>query len=116
MRLTTAELLKNYFFHRDSVNGYNENWLNIFEYDKETKDFWDRDITAGRAIRENIDLFFYSFLQIKIQDSTLNIASEDKKLFSRVEGLFDSYKRFINNYSIDKNSLIQEIKEYAVIY
>lgn len=116
VRLTTAELLKNFFFHRDSVNAFNENWYNIFECDKETKDFWDRDITAGRTIRENIDLFFYSFLQIKIQDSTLNITSEDKKLFSRVEGLFDSYKRFIHNYFIDKNSLIQEIKEYAVIY
>ena len=116
VRLTTAELLKNYFFHRDDVNSYNENWKNVFERDNDTKKFWDRDITAGRSIRENIDLFFYSFLQIKIQDSSLNIKTDDKKLFTKVDGLFDSYKKFINDYGIDKPSLIQEIKEYAEIY
>ncbi len=116
VRLTTAELLKNYFFSRDNVQAYNENWKEVFEKDKETKDFWDRDITAGRAIRENIDLFFYSFLQIKIQDSSLQVKTEDKKLFTKVEGLFDSYKKFINDYSINKVELIQEIKEYAKLY
>lgn len=116
VRLTTAELLKNYFFHRDDVNSYNENWKNIFERDTDTKKFWDRDITAGRSIRENIDLFFYSFLQIKIQDSSLNVKTEDKKLFTKVDGLFDSYKKFIQDYKINKPALIQEIKEYAEIY
>lgn len=116
VRLTTAELLKNYFFHRNNVEAYNANWKEVFEKDKETKDFWDKEITAGRAIRENIDLFFYSFLQIKIQDSALKVSAEDKKLFTKVEGLFDSYKKFITDYSIDKTALIQEIKDYAEIY
>jgi len=116
VRLTTAELLKNYFFQRDDVNSYNDNWRNVFERDSDTKKFWDRDITAGRSIRENIDLFFYSFLQIKIQDSALNVKNEDKKLFTKVDGLFDSYKKFIQDYNINKAALIQEIKEYAEIY
>lgn len=116
VRLTTAELLKNYFFHRENVDAYNSVWKEVFEKDKETIDFWDKDITAGRFIRENIDLFFYSFLQIKIQDSTINVSTEDKKLFTKVEGLFDSYKKFIHDYSIDKDEMIQEIKEYAMIY
>lgn len=116
VRLTTAELLKNYFFQRDDVNSYNKNWKDVFERDTDTKKFWDRDITAGRSIRENIDLFFYSFLQIKIQDSSLNVKNEDKKLFTKVDGLFDSYKKFIQDYNIDKPSLIQEIKEYAELY
>src|SRR5690606_32221419 len=116
VRLTTAELLKNYFFHRDDVQSYNDNWKNVFERDADTKKFWDRDITAGRSIRENVDLFFYSFLQIKVQDSTLNVKTEDKKLFTKVDGLFDSYKKFIQDYEIDKPALIQEIKEYAEIY
>jgi len=116
VRLTTAELLKNYFFQRDDVKSYNENWRNVFERDSDTKKFWDRDITAGRSIRENIDLFFYSFLQIKIQDSALNVKNEDKKLFTKVDGLFDSYKKFIQDYNINKAALIQEIKEYAEIY
>ena len=116
VRLTTAELLKNYFFHRDDVKSYNDNWKNVFERDADTKKFWDRDITAGRSIRENVDLFFYSFLQIKVQDSSLNVKTEDKKLFSKVDGLFDSYKKFIQDYKIDKPALIQEIKEYAELY
>jgi uncharacterized protein with ParB-like and HNH nuclease domain len=116
VRLTTAELLKNYFFQRDDVKSYNDNWRNVFERDSDTKKFWDRDITAGRSIRENIDLFFYSFLQIKIQDSALNVKNEDKKLFTKVDGLFDSYKKFIQDYNINKAALIQEIKEYAEIY
>lgn len=116
VRLTTAELLKNYFFNRDNADLYRKYWLEVFEKDAETKNFWDRDITAGRTIRENIDLFFYSFLQIKIQDSTLNVKTEDKKLFTRVDGLFDSYKRFIVEYHINKEDIIKEIKEYALIY
>lgn len=116
VRLTTAELLKNYFFHRDDVQSYNDNWKNVFERDADTKKFWDRDITAGRSIRENVDLFFYSFLQIKVQDSSLNVKTEDKKLFTKVDGLFDSYKKFIQDYKIDKPALIQEIKEYAELY
>jgi uncharacterized protein with ParB-like and HNH nuclease domain len=114
--LTTAELLKNYFFRREDVEAYNSIWKEVFEKDKETIEFWDKDITAGRSIRENIDLFFYSFLQIKIQDSSINVSAEDKKLFTKVEGLFDSYKKFIKDYSIDKSIIIQEIRDYAIIY
>ncbi len=114
--LTTAELLKNYFFSRDDLDSYNENWKEIFEKDPETKDFWDKKITAGRFRRENIDLFFYSFLQIKVQDDSLKVKTEDKNNFSKVERLFGSYKEFIEKHNIDKKQLIQEIKSYANIY
>ncbi len=116
VRLTTAELLKNYFFGRIDVQSYIDNWRDIFEKDSETKDFWDREITAGRQKRNNIDLFFYSFLQIKLQETDLKVKAEDKKNLSKVEGLFDSYKEFISKYSISKTDLIQEIKRYAVVY
>ncbi len=116
VRLTTAELLKNYFFGRNDIKSYEINWKEIFEKDTETKSFWDREITAGRMKRNNIDLFFYSFLQIKLQDHNLKVKAEDKKNLSKVEGLFDSYKEFINKYSISKNDLIQEIKKYAILY
>ena len=118
VRLTTAELLKNYFFGRTDIKSYEENWKKIFEKDAETKDFWDKEITTGRVKRNNIDLFFYSFLQIKLQDNSLKVKADDKKNLSKVEGLFDSYKRFIAKYLIskDKLMLIQEIKEYAILY
>lgn len=114
--LTTAELLKNYFFGRNDLLVYKDYWLNVFEKDTETKNFWDKEITAGRIRRQNIDLFFYSFLQIKIQDSSFNVKTEDKLEFTKVEGLFDSYKDFIKKYSVEKSQLIAEIRDYAKIF
>ncbi|TPN82953.1 DUF262 domain-containing protein [Aquimarina algicola] len=116
VRLTTAELLKNHLFTRDDVDTYNNNWKDIFEKDEETRAFWDKEVMTGRLRRQNIDLFFYSLLQIKIQDPNLKVSSEDKNIFSRVEGLFNSYKRFIAVYNIEKEVLIQEIKQYALLY
>lgn len=116
VRLTTAELLKNYFFGRNEIKSYEDNWKSIFEKDEETKAFWDREIVAGRQRRETIDLFFYSFLQIKLQDNLLKVKAEDKKNLGKVEGLFDSYKTFIREYKISKPELIQEIKNYAIVY
>ncbi|GHV73833.1 hypothetical protein AGMMS49940_11350 [Spirochaetia bacterium] len=89
VKLTTAELLKNYFFNHD-IELYEKNWKDIFETDSARK-YWDIQISAGRVTRSLLDLFFYSFLQIKIQDPVLNLNSEDKKKYGKVEGLFDSY-------------------------
>jgi hypothetical protein len=114
--LTTAELLKNHFFEKGDLDSYNKNWKQIFEKDDETKEFWDREITAGGVKRENIDLFFYSFLQIKLQDKNINVNTIDKKRLSKFSNLFESYKEFIKKYNIDKICLIQEIKEYAILY
>jgi uncharacterized protein with ParB-like and HNH nuclease domain len=116
VRLTTAELLKNYFFGRDELQYYIDYWREIFEKDLETKNFWDKEITTGRTKRNNIDLFFYSFLQIKVQEDKLNVKAEDKNEFTKVEGLFDSYKKFISEYGIDKRALVSEIRDYAKIY
>lgn len=116
VRLTTAELLKNYFFGRDEYQQYLNYWQNIFEANDDVKKYWDTEIVAGRIRRHFIDLFFYSFLQIKIQDNKYSVKSEDKKQYTKVEGLFDSYKSFISEYNIDKQELIEEIKQYALLF
>lgn len=118
VRLTTAELLKNYFFSRDKVDMYETYWKASFESDEDTVTFWNKAVTAGRSIRANIDLFFYAFLQIKVHDPSLGskVSSKDREAFGKVEGLFESYKNFIKNYKIDTDELIKEIKEYAGIY
>ena len=65
--MTTAELLKNHFFSRDQKKEYEAYWRPVFE--EEEKDYWDREITVGRRLKKTlIDSFFYSYLQIKIQD------------------------------------------------
>lgn len=116
VRLTTAELLKNYFFKRDEIDNYNKYWKQIFEKDDETKIYWDREITTGRLKRTFIDLFFYSYLQIKIQEPELKVKTDDKIEFSKVENLFESYKRFIRDYKLDKTVILDEIKEYAILF
>ena len=116
VRLTTAELLKNYFFKRDEIISYKKYWKDIFEYDDETKIYWDREITTGRLKRTFIDLFFYSYLQIKIQEPELKVKTDDKIDFSRVEHLFESYKKFIKDYQLDKDTILEEIKEYAILF
>lgn len=117
VKLTTAELLKNYFFNRDEISRYNTYWKNIFEKDDDAKNYWDKEITAGRLKRTFIDLFFFSYLQIKIQDKTLNVKTEDKIEFSKVEHLFESYKNFIKTYlENDKKSVLSEIRDYALLF
>ena len=116
VRLTTAELLKNYFFNRDEIQKYNEYWKEIFEKDDDVYLYWDKEITTGRVKRTVIDLFFYSYLQIKIQEPELRVNTQDKIDFSKVENLFESYKRFIKDYGLNKDEVLKEIKEYALIF
>ncbi|HQQ20988.1 MAG TPA: DUF262 domain-containing HNH endonuclease family protein [Bacteroidales bacterium] len=116
VRLTTAELLKNYFFKRDEIEYYEKYWKGIFEKDDETKIYWDKEVTTGRLKRTFIDLYFYSYLQIKIQDPELKVKNDDKIEFSKVENLFESYKRFIKDYQLDKGAILNEIREYAILF
>lgn len=116
VRLTTAELLKNYFFNRNDLNKYNKYWKYVFEKDEETKEYWDKEITTGRFKRTMIDLFFFYYLQIKIQQNDLNVSSEDKDNFSKLDLLFNSYKKLISKYNLNHNDLLSEIKDYAIIF
>ncbi len=116
VRLTTAELLKNYFFDRGEIQEYNEYWNNVFERDEKIKRYWDREITTGNVNRIFIDLFFYSFLQIKIQEPKLEVESDDKNEFSKVESLFQSYKSLIKKYKLNKNEILREIRDYANLF
>ena len=118
VRLTTAELLKNYFFRDDDIQAYKEFWEDVFESDKDTVNFWEQEILAGRFRRTLIDSFFYALLQIKIQDKSLAVDTKDKLLFVKVDRLFDSYKHFIGGtkYGIDKREFLSEMRVYADIF
>ena len=116
VKLTTAELLKNYFFNRDDIEKYNEYWKEVFEKDEETKNYWDREIIAGRLRRTFIDLFFFAYLQIKIQETDFKVKAEDKDAYAKVEHLFESYKNFIKKYLNNKEAILSEIKEYALLF
>jgi uncharacterized protein with ParB-like and HNH nuclease domain len=117
VRLTTAELLKNYFFNKDNISMYDSYWKNLFESDEETKEYWDTEVTTGRIKRTFIDLFLFAYLQIKMNTKNMNVKTEDKIEFSKVEQLFQSYKKFIKEYlNNDTVTILKEIKGYAVIF
>lgn len=116
VQLTTAELLKNHLFNSNEASSYEKYWEPIFE--KDNTDFWNKAIVTGRTRRTNIDLFFYSFLQIKTQQHTLSITTEDKNQFTKVDGLFKSYKKFISKYIQEdkREEFLKEIQVYAQLY
>lgn len=114
--LTTGELLKNYFYNKSSLSLYETTWKPVFENDAECLSYWNKEYSTGRARRNNLEVFFYSFLQIKLQDSQLKVSTEDKAYLGRYENLFNNYKNFISKYNVDKLNFVSEILDYAKIY
>lgn len=114
VRLTTAELLKNYFFNQDNVEEYKEKWEDVFEKDDETKAYWEQEFETGRVKRSLIDIFFDAYFQMFIQDKKYVISAEDKIAFGRVDRISKSFQDFIKNYcGGDKSVVIGPLKEYA---
>lgn len=117
VRLTTAELLKNYFFNRENEDAFKKGWEEIFEASIEKKAYWEQEIETGRIKRTLIDLFFDAFLQILVQDKTYGVTTEDKIYYSRTSKLFQSYKDFISRYCEDKkDNILEKMKPYARIF
>lgn len=110
MRLTTAELLKNFFFSRENIETYKTHWEDVFERDDETKAYWDQTITTGRLRRSMIDLFFSAFLQLEA-DKKDDVTEDERRSYEKSERLFQSYQSFIKNHcGGDPSSLIDALK------
>lgn len=116
VRLTTGELLKNYFFTESTREEYEELWAPIFEKDRKMLNYWDAEVVSGRIKRANIDFFFASYLSIKIQDPDIKVSADHKMRYRRSEGLFNNYKDLISNYNLDKKTMIYDILDYALLY
>ena len=116
-KLTTGELLKNFFFHDRNENIYNDKWSPIFDQKEELYKYWTSTVTSGKTSDNNIEAFFYALMQIIICDRNLQISAFDKKIFRhRDGGMFNNYKSLINNYNINKDEFIYTIVDYADIY
>lgn len=116
VRLTTAELLKNYFYNSDDIDFFNSTWKQVFEQDEKSKNYWETDITTGRLKRNNLEAFLNAYLQIKIQDPRLELASSTKKIFRKTDSLFSNYKTLIMDCKLDKREMVAELVEYAKVY
>ena len=114
VNLTTSELLKNYFFSKDTADEYDSKWVSVFEKDDDTKAYWENEIEVGRSKRAMIDIFFDAYFQMFIQNKRYSITAEDKIVYSRTEHLAQSYQNFINTYCDgDKSVIISGLKDYA---
>lgn len=117
VRLTTAELLKNYFFNRENEQAFKECWEDVFEPTAEKREYWEQEVVTGRIKRTLVDLFFDAFLQILVQDKKRGVTTEDKLFYSRTSNLFQSYKDFIGRYcNGDKDEILDSMKAYATVF
>lgn len=117
VRLTTAELLKNYFFNRENEQAFRECWEDVFEPTSEKRGYWEQEVVTGRIKRTLVDLFFDAFLQILVQDKKRGVTTEDKLYYSRTSNLFQSYKDFIGRYcNGDKGEILDSMKAYAEVF
>lgn len=117
IKLTTSELLKNYFFNENNFNEYQKYWESVFEKDKDQKRYWDQEIISGVMRPHLIDVFMAAYLTIKIHDDKYHVTTEDKLRYARTEKLFESYKDFIQKYmGGNKAVLMQEIYQYAQLF
>lgn len=117
VRLTTAELLKNYFFNRENEQAFKECWEDVFEPTAEKREYWEQEVMTGRIKRTLVDLFFDAFLQILVQDKKRGVTTENKLFYSRASNLFQSYKDFISRYyNGDKDEILGSMKAYAKVF
>lgn len=106
IKLTTAELLKNYIFkEKDIQDLYDDFWFNVFEADEETMSFWSTEKTSGRVYRTNIEVLLFCFLIIETRQEV------------RLDRLFKEYKKWIFSKTLpNKKEFLKELKEYGEIY
>lgn len=114
VRLTTAELLKNYFYGRQDYESYQQNWKQVFENDEETRLYWNQEFEVGRSKRALIDIFLDAYFQFFVQNPEYKVSAEDKITYSRVGHLAKSYQDFIHTYCNDnKNVVLSALPQYA---
>lgn len=116
--LTTAELLKNYFFNRDSIDDYESQWVPVFEKDDETKLYWRKQVVfAGQGSRTMMDIFLATFFQLLLQDGDYGVTSEDKQMYNHMSHLSRAYRHFINKYcGGNKGAVLDLLCDYALCF
>ncbi len=117
VNLTTSELLKNYFFSRETITDYNNIWASVFEKDEDTRAYWDTQIETGRIKRAMIDIFFDAFFQMFILDRKYPVKTEDLLSYDRTDRLAQSFQHFIGTYCYGNKSIVlDQLNSYAACF
>ncbi|MBN8669279.1 MAG: DUF262 domain-containing protein [Chitinophagales bacterium] len=106
VKLTTAELLKNYLYAKPKViDYYDEYWHSVFEADEDTIKFWEAERTSGRVRRTTVELFLYSYLIILTESIV------------KMEALFKEYREYLKDKKeAELVSFAKDVHEYALVY
>ena len=116
--LTIDELMKNFLYDANEENAYINNWKPVFD-DTESRDFWGTSDAARSQAKtdENkvISNFFYDFVRIKMWDFE-GKPGFDRKSFVQKNQIFSTCKTFVEIFGTDKQTLANEIIEYAKLY
>lgn len=116
--LTIDELMKNFLYDAEEEQAYVNNWKPMFD-DAASREFWGTSDAARSqaATDENkvISNFFYDFVRIKMWDYE-DEEGFDRKVFVQKSQTFSTCKSFVEIFNTGKQSLANEIIEYAKLY
>lgn len=106
VKLTTAELLKNFLYSNTKVaEHYQAYWNSVFEADEDAIEFWNRERTSGRIRRTTVELFLYSYLVIL------------KETNVKLESLFKEFKNYLKDKNPDELVIFaKDIYDFALVY
>lgn len=117
VRLSAADIIKNSLFQRyinlsdkeAAIKLYNKTWDDSFLKDEESIQYWGKQRTTGRLLRDNIEILLHAIAVIK------GFYDPEKHTLS---DLSDLYKSKIESFLTkeDLSNFIAEISEYASIY
>lgn len=106
VRLTTAELLKNFIFRDQEIRPlYEEHWYAIFEEEEEELKFWNTPKSSGRIKRTNLELLLYAVLIIETGGEV------------RIDKLFASYKEWLKGQTPkERKAFLKRLRAHAATY
>lgn len=117
VKLTTAELLKNYFYNQNNEDDFNRQLKPVFEESEERKRYWDAEIVSGGSRNQLSNFFFSAFLNIKTHDPEYKLTAGEKIKYGKVERLFASYKDFVERFYADRKSqFVKEVVSAATVF
>lgn len=120
IRLTTADLLKNFLYTNKEIDFFYKTWGAEFEKDEDCLKYWNSDIKLGRLTDKNIDNFLYYYLQIVYFRDKKRLGYKyeqpEEKNIRKKSMQFSNYKNYIEHFKINKNDFINDLIKYADKY
>lgn len=114
IKLTSAELLKNYLYRREDLVDYETEWKEVFERDEELVTYWDTQATTGRVKKTFVDLFLHSLLQILAERA--GIQGDDRAYYFKSDRVFQKYKDLVDGNHYTRAQLRHEVADYGRVF